>query len=638
MRRVKCDEGKPACQRCLTFGMGCLGYRTPSRAAKQQQPPLQKTLLPHVPHPIQSLPTPPSEFSSSGGKIRTNYVGDKAFELPRPSNTATSFQRLHRLQPRGKKSRNRRPGLVGSETSNESQEDEDLFSHNSATGNSSSSGSSPSSQKGSQVQILSPYLGKPGSTPEARYIPLIRPPSTSIFDTEDEHRYFKFFSDRTVAHIAGCYNPLLWNQSVLQACEGERSILYAAIAIGALDLFFRTGRSHVELDPTIPNDDAAAHYRFSLQQMNKAIKQMRETVQKKQDLRTTLLASILIIAFEIYHGNHESALDQIRSSVQLLEDWTAPYNCTLDTAALSPSPHTVEDDLVHAFYRLEIEGMVYIDKLPVQCHLSRKDDRASTVEKMPFAFSTISEAQIFGKILMRRVIHFLIVAWTYDPETVQEPDKSLYVLDKIRCRATEESLAERERYRDELARWYKAFTPLLSRATASPEARDRYSAICLQVHYLCTCIAIDCLFRPSEMFFDTLKPQLIEVLTLTKILLDHEDDSFFVFDSQVILPLEIVARKCRDPGVRREAIRLMEGVKRREGFMDSLVLARVCRWLVGIEEEGMLGRFIPEEARVRDVRAEPGEKGEMRVWCEMPKVGGKVGEMDVRETFINVHL
>jgi hypothetical protein len=72
--------------------------------------------------------------------------------------------------------------------------------------------------------------------------------------------------------------------------------------------------------------------------------------------------------------------------------------------------------------------------------------------------------------------------------------------------------------------------------------------------------------------------------------------------------------------------------------MDSLVLARVCRWLVGIEEEGMLGRFIPEEARVRDVRAEPGEKGEMRVWCEMPKVGGKVGEMDVRETFINVHL
>ena len=143
---------------------------------------------------------------------------------------------------------------------------------------------------------------------------------------------------------------------------------------------------------------------------------MRETVQKRKDLRTTLLASILIIAFEIYHGNHESALDQIKSSIQLLEDWTAPYDDSLDGTKLSPSPHTVEDDLVHAFYRLEIEGMVYIDKLPIECHLARKDDRSATVNKLPNRFDTVSEAQIYGKILMRRTIHFILIAWTYDKD------------------------------------------------------------------------------------------------------------------------------------------------------------------------------------------------------------------------------
>jgi hypothetical protein len=63
--------------------------------------------------------------------------------------------------------------------------------------------------------------------------------------------------------------------------------------------------------------------------------------------------------------------------------------------------------------------MVYVDNLLVQCHITRKDDRTSTVQNMPFAFSTISEAQIFGKVIMRRAVHFLSMAWTYDPQITQ---------------------------------------------------------------------------------------------------------------------------------------------------------------------------------------------------------------------------
>jgi hypothetical protein len=456
-----------------------------------------------------------------------------------------------------------------------------------------------------------------------------------LFENEDEHQYFRFFSSKTVSHIAGYYNPLLWNRSVLQACEGERSILYAAIAIGALDLSFKTGRSHTEPNVMNQRGYVNAHYQFSLRQYNKAIKQMRETIQKRQDLRTTLLASILIIVFEIYHGNHESALDQIRSSVQLLEDWTKPRSRLIGSSSLSPSPYIVEDDLCHAFYRLEIEGMVYIDKLPVEDHMSRKDDRTDAVEKMPQEFESVPEAQLFGKILMRRTIHFLIAAWNYDKHTLNPPDNKMYVLDKIKCNATPQSLAERDKHSKELSRWFSAFTPLLERAASGQDKRERYSATCLQIHYLCTCIAMDCLFRKTEIFFDALTPTFIEMLSLAKVLLANPDDSFFVFDSQVILPLEIVARKCRDPVIRREAIELMFSIHRREGFMDSTVMAKTCSWLVSIEEEGMLGNRIPEEARARSVCGEPGsKKGSLHVWCELPKIGGQLGEVVIRDTII----
>jgi hypothetical protein len=432
-----------------------------------------------------------------------------------------------------------------------------------------------------------------------------------------------------VANIAGCYNPLLWNQSVLQACEGERSILSAAIAVGALDLSYKTGRLPVSSDPKIQQD----HYRYSLRQYNKAIKQMRETVQKRQDLRTTLLASILIIAFEIYHGNHESALDQIRSSVQLLEDWTAPHIKSLDNSSLSPSPHTVEDDLVHAFYRLEIEGMVYIDKLPIECHLARKDDREAAVEKMPSQFQSVSEAQVYGKMLMRRTIHFLLIAWTYDKDIRQPPDKDMYAIDKIRCAPTPKGLAERDRYSAELSRWYAAFIPVLERSISAKDKRDRYSAICLQSHYLCTRVAMNSIFRKDEMWFDTATPMLAEILSLTKLLLDHPDDSFFVFDSQVILPLEIVGRKCRDSAIRHEAIRLMNTLHRREGFIDSMSSGKVCSWLISIEEEGMVDGFIPWEARAQNGHAEVTPEG-IHAWCELPKIGGQKGEVVIRDTII----
>lgn len=57
-------------------------------------------------------------------------------------------------------------------------------------------------------------------------------------------------------------------------------------------------------------------------------------------------------------------------------------------------------------------------------------------------------------------------------------------------------------------------------------------------------------------------------------MLQH-NDSIFTFDLQSVWPLDTVAKKCRDPLVRREAIRLLVCIPRRDGIWYSLLATKI---------------------------------------------------------------
>ncbi len=265
--------------------MSCDGYKPLSAEKERSLPRGSKLLLPR-----QSAPPPTCSFAPESSSSRSDSTSIKIFpwvspeaQLPTPSFEHFIFQgnmdskHIWDLQTK--------PALKLPSF--------DVFSSMGSTPSSSSTSSAGPpqscsacqrllklgglnnylslSKRASQIQILYQNHHHNRDVPSAT---LVTQPTNSFFETEDEHRYFRFFSDKTVANIAGCYNPLLWNQSILQACEGESSILAAAIAVGALDLSFKTGRSSI-----IPHHvTQQEHYQYSLRQYNKAIKQMRETV------------------------------------------------------------------------------------------------------------------------------------------------------------------------------------------------------------------------------------------------------------------------------------------------------------------------------------------------------------------------
>jgi hypothetical protein len=61
----------------------------------------------------------------------------------------------------------------------------------------------------------------------------------------------------------------------------------------------------------------------------------------------------------------------------------------------------------------------------------------------------------------------------------------------------------------------------------------------------------------------------------------------YTFEMRIIPALYLVATKCRQPSLRREAIELLKSSHRREGLWDSLLSARVAEWIIGLESGGL---------------------------------------------------
>ena len=184
-------------------------------------------------------------------------------------------------------------------------------------------------------------------------------PASNFFQTDLEHRYFRVFCEKVSTQLAGFVDSPLWNQLILQASEQNEAIRHAIVAVGALDITLQTSKAATQVEPTAAMDE---HHRFAITQYHKAIIKMRVSISDGQhSLRTTLLTALLIVCFECLHGNHESAIAQMKSALDLLEDWLGSQKPRLIQATYqshlpgrkydpsrfglrSPAPDTIEDE------------------------------------------------------------------------------------------------------------------------------------------------------------------------------------------------------------------------------------------------------------------------------------------------------
>lgn len=432
---------------------------------------------------------------------------------------------------------------------------------------------------------------------------------------------------------------------MLQESHSEASIRHAVVALGAL---YKTLEKASESPPGSPDsnsvDTAPNHYNFALQQYGKSVTRLREALQynETRSQRTILISIVLFTCFESFTGNHKAAISQIQHGLGLLEERRQD--------AKQPQARRrgdeVEDELVQMFTRLAIQAKSYdmafhfphpyvIRLTPPSNHPtspqspSSPSDAASTSSlesQIPDNFKTSQEARSSLDSLCERIMRFQEALSFY----YQGPNNILPASIKSSGLG----------FRAQLAQWAAAFEPLLeSRRRPGTTNTERAGINVLKMLQTMTSILFLMGFSTSEMDFDNFTPQFKEIIELAKeVVVDEElslaqskcgdtsscrhkhrstegwranpaahlpgmashqpgtyceEDGYahikasFALDLGIVPPLFVVATKCRDRKVRRDAMKLLLVSPRREGMWDSLLSGKVAQWIMEIEEEGM---------------------------------------------------
>ncbi len=157
------------------------------------------------------------------------------------------------------------------------------------------------------------------------------PPSTILFDNEQEHRSFNFFCHNTVPQLGGVFASEFWERLVLQTTHHEPCIRHAAVALGAVHELFQ---NHDDVTGIYDDEEQT---QFAIQQYSKSIGYLVKpmSVGGKQAADVTLMNCILFILFEVF-----SAYSTPMSPNLLFTDTSrSPWRGSQSSSRRNKNPH-----------------------------------------------------------------------------------------------------------------------------------------------------------------------------------------------------------------------------------------------------------------------------------------------------------
>ena len=460
-----------------------------------------------------------------------------------------------------------------------------------------------------------------------------------------EGQYFQVFRTHTASELSGFFDSEFWTRSVLQESHSEASIRHAVVALGAL---YKTLEKASESPPGSPDgnysgDTVPNHFNFALQQYGKALRRLRESIQDSEtrSQRTILISIVLFTCFQSFMGDHKAAICQIQSGLRLLEERRQESRQPL----IRRRDDVVEDELVQMFTRLAIQAksydMAFHFPPPYVIQLTPKHNNnndptfpqspsspsaASTASMedvhIPERFANSQEARSVLDSMCERIMRF------------NEALSSFYAGPNNILPASIKSSGQG--FSTQLQQWSQAFEPLLhNRRIPGISNTERACIDVLKMIQLMTTVLFLMGYSTSEMHFDNFFQPFKQIVELAKeVVVDeelslaqarcgdllkcrhrhnasnmgaqfsgiarygqttgyHPEDSYlhikasFALDLGIVPPLFVVATKCRDRKLRREAIRLLLSSPRREGMWDSILCGKAAGWIMEVEEEGL---------------------------------------------------
>ncbi|CZR61401.1 uncharacterized protein PAC_11297 [Phialocephala subalpina] len=384
------------------------------------------------------------------------------------------------------------------------------------------------------------------------------------FSDELKARYFRLFQDEISDELSAGFETTLWNRVVLQACVND-SIRQLAIATAALKKA-RSERSNIL---------SSQHRKYALHQYGKALKGIRGILGSSTDsLRIALIAALLTFVFESMFGDTRSAVKNIQSALDLVNQRLLPrtHACRgpLVTRAFLP-PNMVDlidEDILKSFLRLDRPAVGLLSRS--QGSRPTRDGIISSKLylddfQIPDKFRTTNEARVCYERIRFRVFpehkfESKLQECTSLPEGASAP---AILLMELFSETTDDANAPA--IRADLCRWHRAFSPLLE-FSRTKEGSSTYIPTTI-LHIQATSIAI-----PLSNLNNGVRPLPVEssdtatsdVVQLSKILVaDPRFAKTFVFEMGIIPCLWIVVILHPDFRLKREALSVLRAMQPR---------------------------------------------------------------------------
>ena len=436
-----------------------------------------------------------------------------------------------------------------------------------------------------------------------RTIPVI------LFDDDDDkisfHRFLRSMS--TTSDWLGAKD--FWQELVLQAAYKEPAVKHITLALGLLH------RKNLFLG----DFGIDSHRNTVFAQYTKALRATRELIvnSDKTDIHVALIACILFCIFDIQMHNDGMAHVHLQTGLKL-----AKQNNRLLTASDEPGISNGEDSrslpssdpmilISDAMNRIDLQSrMISFTNVnaPYPYHLTAEEDEPTVLPAIQY--TTIDEARRALVSLMRTIwrVSRDITFASLGPMPNQQALTAQY-----------EKKAECER---SLLRWDISFQNL-KRKMRLLDTYEKASNTCrlLSINHALSRLLVGCSGATTEMVWDAFLADFESIVKLTEELYASESpaaasalfpgaqhpgvpglsgaesfntvqdppkakDGSYSISTELwtLVPLALTGAKCRDPSIRRRAIRLLDMGNRVEGPMPSKGPAKMNELLMNVEE------------------------------------------------------
>jgi hypothetical protein len=195
---------------------------------------------------------------------------------------------------------------------------------------------------------------------------------------------------------------------------------------------------------------------------------------------------------------------------------------------------------------------------------------------MPRVFSNLQEARLYLDLIRRRVCHFIdslrpgkAGRSDLQPEFESLGFRTSFDSLELFSELSECTKRKQEQYAAEIRRWEASFESLF--LSTSPSDREFLGVQLLRIRSNVLHILLYSELTSMEMIYDTFLPKFTEIVKLSRSFFSHPDSEkifqkeSFSSNTGLIYPLRLVADKCCDHKLRREAIALISSRTWREG-------------------------------------------------------------------------